>query len=341
MEYLKINKYSTFYLENLFLSNKNFLANMTYPHLPVLLPAVLQVFQSSPLNIFIDGTLGAGGHAEALLQAHPEIHSYIGIDQDPQALAIAAERLRPWKDKLILRHHNFVDFEQIVKELQCPLPDGFLVDLGVSSMQLDQFERGFSFAKEGPLDMRMNPNNPITAAQIVQNWSESELGRIFREYGEEKRWRIAAKTLVEARQHCLISTTTDLVEVLRPVLPWNPKKGIHPLTLIFQALRIAVNRELEVLNTFMTKAIDYLAPHGRLAVISFHSLEDRIVKDQMKRAASDKWETSGISGLFLDKKPTVSLVTKKPIVATEEEIKNNPRSRSAKLRVVQKLETYT
>jgi 16S rRNA (cytosine1402-N4)-methyltransferase len=308
-----------------------------YPHVSVLLSEVLIAFEPSRLKVFIDGTLGAGGHAKAILEAHPEIELYLGIDQDPSALALAAERLKPWKDKLVLRHGNFVDFDRFLKELGVSQVDGFLVDLGVSSMQLDQASRGFSFSREGPLDMRMNPEDGITAAEIVNSWSEQELGRVLRDYGEEKKWRVAARTIVEARREKPIQTTTDLVNVLKPAFSWNPKKGINPLTLIFQGLRICVNRELEVLEIFMSKAIDTLASKGRLAVISFHSLEDRIVKNAMRFAASDKMETFGLGGIFRDKKPLVSPATKKPVGPSEAEIKCNPRSRSAKLRVVEKL----
>ncbi|WP_068468989.1 16S rRNA (cytosine(1402)-N(4))-methyltransferase RsmH [Candidatus Protochlamydia phocaeensis] len=312
--------------------------NTSVPHRSVLLDEVLQAFEATALTVFVDGTLGAGGHAEALLRRHPEIKCYLGIDQDPQALALAGARLEPWKDKIQLRQGNFSQFDQFLKELGLANMQGILVDLGVSSMQLDQAERGFSFSREGPLDMRMNPQGPLTAADIVNTWSEQELGRIFREYGEEKKWRAAAHAIVQARKIKPFQTTVDLAVALRPVLPWNPKKGINPLTLIFQALRICVNGELDVLEQLLPKAIEYLSPKGRLAVISFHSLEDRLVKTQMRLAASDKWDTVGLgSGLFRDKEPTVSLITKKPVVPTEEEVAGNPRSRSAKLRVIEKI----
>lgn len=307
------------------------------PHYPVLLAEVVDAFSSKPLSIVIDGTLGAGGHAEAILEAHPEIQAYIGIDQDPHALSLSSERLKPWASKLILKHGNFAQFDQFLKELSLPKPDAILVDLGVSSMQLDQAMRGFSFMQEGPLDMRMDPTNELTAAEIVNTWSAQELGRIFREYGEEKQWRAAARVIVEARQSQPFTTTAELKAVLTPALARYAKKGIHPVTLVFQGLRLCVNRELEVLETFLPKAIDLLAPGGRLAVISFHSLEDRIAKNEMRLAASDKWETSGLAGLFRDKDPIVKLITRKPIEATEEEVSLNPRSRSAKLRVVEKL----
>jgi 16S rRNA (cytosine1402-N4)-methyltransferase len=307
------------------------------PHYSVLLAEVIQAFESLSLSIVVDGTLGAGGHAQALLERHPEIQYYVGIDQDPHALSLAAERLKSWSSKLFLRHGNFAQFDEFLKELSLSSANAILVDLGVSSMQLDQPTRGFSFMQEGPLDMRMNPLGELKAADIVNTWSEQELGRIFREYGEEKQWRAAARAIVQTRHSHPFVTTKDLRNVLTPVLARFAKKGIHPLTLVFQALRICINRELEVLETFLPKAIDFLAPEGRLAVISFHSLEDRIVKTHMRLAASDKWETSGLSGLFRDKEPTVKLITKKPIESSVEEVQINPRSRSAKLRVVEKL----
>lgn len=308
-----------------------------FPHAPVLLTEVIQAFESLNLQVVVDGTLGAGGHAQALLEQHPEIQYYIGVDQDPDALALAAERLKHWTPKVFFRHGNFAQFDLFLKELNLSSANAILVDLGVSSMQLDQPRRGFSFMKEGPLDMRMNPLEELTAAEIVNTWSEQELGRIFREYGEERQWKIAARTIVRARVSHPFATTQDLKVVLTPVLARFAKKGIHPLTLIFQALRICVNRELEVLESFLPKAIEYLAPEGRLGVISFHSLEDRIVKTHMRLAASDKWETSGLSGLFRNKDPTVKIITKKPIEPNLEEIEKNPRSRSAKFRVVEKL----
>jgi len=310
-----------------------------FPHFPVLKAEIIHAFISLPLTLFIDGTLGAGGHAQALLAQHPEIKHYLGIDQDPQALQLAIARLEPWKAQLIPQAGNFAQFTQFLTQHQLKRPQGILVDLGVSSMQLDQAERGFSFMREGPLDMRMNPDDTLTAADIVNTWSEYELARIFRDYGEEKKWRLAASVLVKARQQQAITTTKELVNVLASALARHHKKGIHPLTLIFQALRIAVNRELDVLEQFIDQAMEQLAPGGRLAVISFHSLEDRIVKTHMRLAASDKWDSVGMGGgLFRDKKPTVKLITKRPIEATEEEIALNPRSRSAKLRVVEKLE---
>lgn len=311
---------------------------MSYPHYSVLLHEVLESFASSQLKFFVDGTLGAGGHAQAILEAHPEIELYIGIDQDPSALNIAKERLQPWKEKLFLKQINFSRFDEALKELNIPHVNGMLVDLGVSSMQLDQAQRGFSFSKEGPLDMRMDPTSELTAEIIVNTWTEKELGEIFRDYGEEKQWRKAACAIVQARSKKPISTTAELAAVLEGVLYRNYKKGINPLTLIFQALRIRTNQELHNLELFMNKAFNFLAPQARLAVISFHSLEDRCVKRHMQFQASDKWDTIGLGGgIFMDKAVNARPITKKPLVPTDEEIKENARSRSAKLRVAEKI----
>lgn len=308
---------------------------MTSPHLSVLLPELLSFFKDRLLHYFVDTTLGAGGHSEAFLKEHPEIKQLIGIDQDPVARRIAQERLAPWKEKVKIISGNFSDLKNYLDELKITQIDGIIFDLGVSSMQFDLPEKGFSFMRNGPLDMRMDPSTELTAGEIINNWSEAELGRIFREYGEEKFWRRAAHTIVIARKQKPISDTLTLADILRQALPKN-KKGIHPATLIFQALRICVNSELDTLETVLPIAIQALAPGGRLGVISFHSLEDRIVKNSMRFAASDKMNTSGIGGMFLDKEPQIELITKKPISPGTEEIERNPRSRSAKLRIIEK-----
>lgn len=309
---------------------------MTIPHTSVLLEEILNTLKNTEINIFVDATIGAGGHSEAILQNHPEVKLLIGIDQDPSALQIAKDRLQPWQHKIKLIHDNFSNVGHHLKKLHLHAVSGILIDLGVSSMQLDQPDRGFSFSRPGPLDMRMNPKNLLTASDIINTWSESELGKIFREFGEEKQWRKAARLIVDARSKKPIETTQQLVEVLTPMMHWK-KKGINPLTLIFQAIRIAVNNELQVLSQTLPEAIDFLEKSGKLLVISFHSLEDRIVKNVFRHAASDKENTVGMEGLFLSKDPDVKLLTRKPITPSEKEEKANPRSRSAKLRTVEKL----
>jgi 16S rRNA (cytosine1402-N4)-methyltransferase len=299
-------------------------------HKSVLLNEVLWAFKDLALDTFIDGTLGAGGHSAAILAQHPEIKQLIGIDQDPSALRLAQENLAPYQEKCRFVHANFSALGEVASHA-----DGILVDLGVSSMQLDQAERGFSFRFDAPLDMRMNPDNPLSAQEIVNTWEEGALAKIFRDYGEEKKWRRAAHAIVEGRKKKAIETTKELVDLLEPHL-YDPRSKIHPLTRVFQALRIAVNRELEVLETFLLQALKTLSPGGRLAVISFHSLEDRIVKQQFRDWASDKVSTTGLQGLFLDKDPEGVVITSKPLEAEEAEISENPRARSARLRVFEK-----
>lgn len=293
---------------------------MADPHLPVLIEPFLRFFSDSTLLTFIDGTLGGGGHAYALLAAHPELNCLYGIDQDQEALAIAKEKLTPFRDRLELIHGNSRNLDTLVSQQV----DGIFLDLGVSSMQLDRPEKGFSLYKEGPLDMRMDQTQAVDAAWVLNTLSEQKLGEIFRVYGEEPRWRAAAKAVYEARKKKKLKTTSDLTEVLKPVLRWGGRgsKKIHPMTLVFQAIRIYVNDELSALEEVLPKAIEKLRPQGRLGVISFHSLEDRVVKHVFRKFAVEK---------------KVVILTKKPLIGEEEEIRRNPRARSAKLRFVEKL----
>lgn len=311
--------------------------SMTNPHLSVLLEEFLFYFQDRKIRSFVDCTLGAGGHAKALLSAHPEIEAFIGIDQDPVARELASLKLKEFGEKVRIVPGNFQNLPKIIQAEKISSVDGLLMDLGVSSMQLDTPEKGFSFMKEGPLDMRMDPEGPLTAAMVVNTFSQEELTQIFFKYGEEKQSKLAARVIVRAREQKLFQTTQDLVNLLYPVLAYKAKKGIHPLTLIFQALRLFVNQELEVLKKALPEALKLLSPKGRLAVISFHSLEDRIVKQFFQYEAQDKMDTSSYGGVFLPKDPTLQKVTKKPVTATDSEIEKNPRSRSAKLRVIEKI----
>ncbi len=277
-------------------------------HIPVLMREVLDVFAGKELSVFFDGTLGAGGHARALLEAHPEIKRYIGCDRDPRAHELSEAILAPWKEKVEFIRGSYAD---LVQEVDGCI-DGFLIDIGVSSMQLDEKQRGFSFMGDAPLDMRMDPQAELTAETIVNRYSETELARIFYEFGEERRSRQVAKAIVEARRKRRIRTTGELVEIIKPVAT---RGRLHPATLVFQALRIVVNDELGQLERGIEAAISKLSPGGRIAVISFHSLEDRIVKNH-----------------FRDAKGRLNVLTKKPIGPSAAEIKINPRSRSAKLR---------
>lgn len=304
-----------------------------FPHISVLLREILQLFQAKKIRSFVDGTLGAGGHSEALLKDHPEIQHYIGIDQDLAALQIAEERLKPYHEKIRYIHGNFSQLKQWV---QAGSLDGILVDLGVSSMQFDQAERGFSFRFDGPLDMRMNQEDALTAEEIINHWEEKELANLFYRYGEEKQSRRIARAICEDRKKTPFKSTKALADLIKRVNP-SFKKEIHPATQVFQALRIVVNRELEQLEQFLPAALDALKPGGILAVITFHSLEDRIVKQAFAYYASDKQSTSGYRGMFAPKKQEAKLLFRKAITPDDEEIAKNPRSRSAKLRAIEKL----
>jgi len=306
-------------------------------HIPIMISEFLNAHKESHIKTFVDGTLGLGGHAHAILSAHPEIETFIGIDEDPIALRKAADNLKEFKPKLKLLHGNFRDMDNLIKPLNMTHVDGIFLDIGVSSMQMDNAERGMSFMREGPLDMRRDNSSPkgFTADTIVNSWSEKELQHIFRDYGEEPRWRNAAKTLVEARKSKPIKTTTELVEILRPVL--RSKRKINPMTLVFQALRIAVNDELGALGEILPKAIEMLNQDGILGVISFHSLEDRLVKQIFRLSASKRGFDEELPHIILPEAPTVQLITKKPLTAAHDETRRNPRSRSAKMRFIKKI----
>ncbi len=285
-------------------------------HRSVLLRTVIEWLRPGPGMIFADVTLGAGGHAEGLLEASSPGGRVIGMDRDRKALDQAATRLERFGDRLIPLKGDFRDAARRIKELGVPALDGVLMDLGVSSMQLDQAERGFSIQADGPLDMRMSQGKGVTAAQLVQRLDEAELEKIFREYGEEPRARAIARKIVEVRQRTRIRRTRELAELVKTVARGGGR--IHPATKVFQALRIVVNDELESLRRAIPPLVDCLAPGGRMAVIAFHSLEDRIVKTTFRDMAR---EGKGI------------VLTPKPATPTRDEIRENPRARSARLRV--------
>ena len=297
-------------------------------HTPVLLNEVLESFREVKLYTFFDATLGAAEHAKAILENHPEIEKFIGTDQDLSALELSKKKLEKWNSKIELFHKNFVDLDQVLKEKKV---DGFLFDVGVSSMQLNSTLRGFSFRKEGPLDMRMDKTKKLKAETVINKFSEKDLAKIFKEYGEEPAWKKAAKTIVERRKKTKIQTTKELAEILAEVC--RRKKHLHPATRVFQALRIFVNDELNVLEKALKKAIDSLKKGGVIVVISFHSLEDRIVKNVFRDASKKQISIYGTK----QAEAKLQLITKKPIVPVLEEVKKNPRARSAKLRVAQRL----
>ncbi|WP_008310701.1 16S rRNA (cytosine(1402)-N(4))-methyltransferase RsmH [Leptolyngbya sp. PCC 6406] len=281
----------------------------TYSHIPVLPQAVLMGLAIHPQGHYLDATVGGGGHSGQILDADPTVR-VTAIDQDGTAIAAARETLAPWGERVTFWRGNFAQFEPGQQRF-----DGILADLGVSSPQLDNPERGFSFRHEAPLDMRMDQRQDLTAAEIINHWDEVELARIFYTYGEERLSRRIAREIVAQRP---FTTTTALAQRIAQCVPGRYRHGrIHPATRVFQALRIAVNGELTVLETFLARSPDWLTPTGRLVVISFHSLEDRLVKHTLR---GDE---------------RLQVITKKPQIATQEEIATNPRSRSAKLRVAQ------
>ncbi len=302
-------------------------------HIPVLLDAVLRYLLPAPR--LIDGTLGAGGHSRALLEHGAG--ELLGLDLDPSAIEIAQAALAPFGTRVHIAHASYAAMRAEAARLGWDHVDAILLDLGISSMQIDRPERGFAFLREGPLDMRFNPqDNRLTAADLVNQSAPAELASIFFRYGEEPQSRRFARAIVEARP---LHTTRELAEVIERVSPRRKGATIHPATRVFQALRIAVNDELGVVEQVLPEAIDLLAPGGRLAVISFHSLEDRIVKQAFKRASTGCLCPPKTPVCVCGHRAEVRLLTSKPIVADEEEISRNPRSRSAKLRIVEKCNT--
>lgn len=303
-------------------------------HVPVLLSEVIQQLAPGPGKLFVDGTLGGGGHSEAFLQQGASV---IGIDQDDEALAYAGQRLAPFGERFVSLKGNFSDMPGLLQEAGLGQVDGILIDIGVSSRQLDEGSRGFSFGKEGPLDMRMNRSEGQTAADLIQHASEQELKHIFREYGEERAAGKIARRIVERRAEQIFQTTTDLADFIASISPRGGK--IHPATRVFQALRIAVNDELGVLRTCLENAAKLLRPGGRFAVITFHSLEDRMVKQFFKHTSQPTLDRKEWAEPRPNPDYHYRLLTRRPVIATEEEVKQNKRSRSAKLRVVEKIAT--
>lgn len=303
------------------------------PHTPVLYQQVLTALVVESGGQYIDGTIGAGGHAAGILERSGPDGQLLGLDRDPDALEVAAQRLSAFGDRVHLRNLSYSQMDQAAEDLGWDQVTGILLDLGLSSMQLADPERGFSFMSEGPLDMRFDPQQGETAADLVNGLSHAELERILREYGEERHAGRVARALIEARP---LHTTRELAEVVARAVR-SPSWRIHPATRTFQALRIAVNRELETLEDGLQAAVSVLRPGGRLAVISFHSLEDRIVKHFLRRESRDCICPPHQPICTCDHKATVSEINRKPLMASREEKVANPRSRSAKLRVAERL----
>ena len=284
--------------------------------------------------MFIDATLGLGGHSRAILESSDRV-KLIGIDQDTEALKLATDSLSEFGDRFRSIHANFSDIANVADELEIDGADGILADLGVSSLQFDSAERGFSFRFDAPLDMRMDAeSDDETAAELLERLSEEEIADVIYNFGEERKSRRIARRIVERREEGNpVATTGELATLVEKAVGKNPKDKIHPATRTFQALRIAVNRELEVLEKFIDDAVDLLSPEGRLAIITFHSLEDRIVKQRFLKWSGRCSCPPRFPKCVCGAEKKVELVTRKPVVADEKEIGENPRSRSAKLRV--------
>ena len=306
-------------------------------HISVLLQECIDGLNIKPDGIYADGTLGGAGHSSQIAKRLTG-GRLIGIDRDTVALQAATERLAPYADRVTLVHSNFSEIAKVFADLQIDGADGILLDLGVSSPQLDDGERGFSYMVDAPLDMRMNNEDALSAETVVNTWSQEELKRILYTYGEERYAPQIAAAICRRREERPIATTLELVDIIRSAMPPAAlREKQHPAKRSFQAIRIAVNDELGAVEKVMRDAISLLKPGGRLAVITFHSLEDRIVKTAMAEAAKGCTCPPNFPICTCGKKPLVKIISRKPITASDAELEANPRSRSAKLRICEKI----
>ena len=312
---------------------------MEFTHKSVLLDECIEALNIRPDGVYVDGTLGRAGHSREIVQKLTT-GRLICIDRDMAAIDAAKERLAPWMERVTLVHGNFADLGEVLREKEIAGVDGMLFDLGVSSPQLDDASRGFSYMQDAPLDMRMDKTAALTAYEVVNVWSYEELRRILFEYGEERYAPAIAKAIVRARETRPVETTLELVDLIKSAMPPAAlREKQHPAKRSFQAIRIAVNGELDALPPMLKSATEALNPGGRLAVITFHSLEDRIVKRAMQDMARGCTCPPEFPVCICGKKPKLKLLTRKPIVSGEAELEENPRARSAKLRVAEKCET--
>ena len=302
-------------------------------HIPVLYQAVTDLLKPVPGGLYVDGTLGAGGHSRGLLIDSSPDGQVAGFDRDPRALELAKNNLAEFGERAIFIKDSYRNFQSHLNNLNWHCVDGILLDLGLSSMQLDTPERGFSFREDGPLDMRFDPDQPLTAADLVNELSREELANIIYTYGEEKLSRKIADAIIANRP---LVRTKDLAQIVKKVAR-NPKSKTHPATRTFQALRIAVNQELDALEAFLPKALDSLNTGGRLAIIAFHSLEDRIVKQFFRMESRDCICPPDFPVCVCEHKARLKELSRRPIRPEESEIDRNPRARSAKLRVAEKI----
>ncbi len=308
-----------------------------FEHKPILLDEVIDNLKIKPDGIYMDGTLGGAGHSREIAKRLDGNGKLIGIDQDEAAIEVSAERLKEFGDKIYIVRNNYVNFKAVLDSLGIDKVDGILLDLGVSSYQLDTPERGFSYMVDAPLDMRMDEREMKTAADIVNNYTENELFHVIRDYGEDRFAQNIAKHIVAQRSKSRINTTFELNEVIRASIPMRLQKTEgHPSKRTFQALRIELNSELSVLNSSIDSMIDRLNPEGRIAIITFHSLEDRIVKQAFRNAENPCICPPSFPVCMCGRKSKGRVITRKPIVPGEEEMKLNTRARSSKLRVFEK-----
>lgn len=309
---------------------------MEFKHVSVLLNECLDALNIKDDGIYVDCTLGGAGHSSHILQRLSKDGLLVGIDQDTDALKAAGERLKEYENKKLI-HNNFHNIDSILEELEIPKVDGILMDLGVSSYQLDEGERGFSYMKDAPLDMRMNREREFSAYDIVNSYSMEDLWRIIRDYGEEKFAKRIAEFIVNRREEKPIETTLELVDIIKAAIPAKARReGPHPAKRTFQAIRIEVNGELEILNKAIEDGVNRLNKGGRMAIITFHSLEDRIVKLKFRELANPCTCPKEFPICVCGKKPLVKLISRKAIEPSKEEVEENPRSRSAKLRVIER-----
>ena len=310
---------------------------MEFKHVSVLLNECLDALNIKDDGIYVDCTLGGAGHSSHILQRLSKDGLLVGIDQDTDALKAAGERLKEYENKKLV-HNNFHNIDSILEELDIPKVDGILMDLGVSSYQLDEGERGFSYMKDAPLDMRMNRDREFSAYDVVNSYSMEDLWRIIRDYGEEKFAKRVAEFIVNRREEKPIETTLELVDIIKAAIPAKARReGPHPAKRTFQAIRIEVNGELEILNKAIEDGVNRLNKGGRMAIITFHSLEDRIVKLKFRELANPCTCPKEFPICVCGKKPLVKLISRKAIDPSKEEVEENPRSRSAKLRVIEKI----
>ena len=311
---------------------------MNFHHVSVLLDECIESLNIKPDGVYVDCTMGGAGHSKEIVKRLSSKGLFIGFDQDKNAIETAKERLKDYSDRVRFIHSNFENIKEELEKIGVYKIDGVLADLGVSSHQLDEKDRGFSYMQDAPLDMRMDVRKDFSAYDVVNTYSEEELARIIKEYGEDNWAKRIAKFIVEKREEKEIETTGELVDIIKSAIPKKARiDGPHPAKRTFQAIRIEVNNELSVINKMIQDAVSIMDKGGRICIITFHSLEDRIVKNELEELALDCVCPPHFLMCQCDKKSLVKVITRKPILPSEEEINENPRSRSAKLRVAERI----